>query len=100
MRAPKCTSTALWRRILGRPRRWPASPSRTSERQQYTRALKFARRAVKRAPGSAKHRLLLGDAFFKVYDYRAAQREYLEAQRLGSRAAAKRLTKLEGKLGP
>jgi tetratricopeptide (TPR) repeat protein len=65
------------------------------ERGDYDKAVRFASRAADAAPRSARIRILLGDAHFKVLAYDAARRAYEKAQSLGSGAAEGRLARLD-----
>ncbi len=65
------------------------------ERGDYDKAVRFATRAADAAPRSARIRILLGDAHFKVLAYDAARRAYERAQELGSSVADERLARLD-----
>jgi tetratricopeptide (TPR) repeat protein len=65
------------------------------ERGDYDKAVRFAMRAADAAPRSARIRILLGDAHFKVLAYDAARRAYERAQELGSSVADERLARLD-----
>jgi Flp pilus assembly protein TadD len=68
------------------------------ESGSYAKAVTEAKKAVRRAPRVAKYRMLLGDAYLKVVDLRAAREQYLQAQELGHPSAAKRLATVDAKL--
>lgn len=65
----------------------------------YKAASKYLEKAVKKAPGNAKYRLLLGDTYFKRGRYSAARKQYVEADELGVAAAARRIEKVDAKGG-
>jgi tetratricopeptide (TPR) repeat protein len=69
------------------------------DRSEYKMALTYAERAVAAAPKNAGFRIKLGDVYYKVLRYDEAKEAYEAAAQLGSSAAAKRLAKLEDKLG-
>ena len=61
---------------------------------QYARAVPFAERAVRQAPGNASYRIKLGDAYYKVLRYPKARMQYEQAKKLGHKSAQRRLDKL------
>ena len=65
----------------------------------YKAASRYLEKAVKKAPGNAKYRLLLGDTYFKRGRYSQARKQYVEADELGVSAAARRIQKVDAKLG-
>ncbi len=65
----------------------------------YQAASKYLENAVKKAPGNANYRLLLGDTYFKRGRYSAARKQYVEANDLGAAAAARRIEKVDAKMG-
>jgi tetratricopeptide (TPR) repeat protein len=69
------------------------------EMGRYSQAAKFAEKAVAAAPRSGKHRMTLGDAYFKVLRFQDAKAAYREAKRLGAPGAEKKLARVEAKLG-
>jgi Flp pilus assembly protein TadD len=71
------------------------------ERAHYAEALDYARRASRLAPQSAKHLLLLGDAYFKLVRYPEALTAYEKAQKLASDSptVASRLERVRARLG-
>jgi tetratricopeptide (TPR) repeat protein len=69
------------------------------ERGAYHKAVQYGRAAVAAAPRNADHRMVLGDAYFKILSYESARREYEKAKELGHSAATRRLGQLEAKLG-
>jgi hypothetical protein len=69
------------------------------EQANYYRAMGYAAKAVKRSPKTASYRILLGDAYFKLLRYGDARQQYDWAKRLGHPAAARRLEKVDKKLG-
>jgi tetratricopeptide (TPR) repeat protein len=62
-------------------------------------AVTYAERAVRTAPSSARYRIKLGDALFKVLRYQEALVEYRKAKQLGSKRATSRIEKVNTKLG-
>ncbi len=68
-------------------------------RSDYQNAAKYFRKAVGASPGSASHRLSLGDAYYKLGRYTDAKKQYEQAKAKGSSAAAKRIDKVNKKLG-
>jgi tetratricopeptide (TPR) repeat protein len=69
------------------------------EQANYYRAMGYATKAVKRSPKTASYRILLGDAYFKLLRYADARQQYEWAKRLGHPGAARRLEKVDKKLG-
>jgi tetratricopeptide (TPR) repeat protein len=69
------------------------------EQANYYRAMGYATKAVKRSPKTASYRILLGDAYFKLLRYADARQQYEWAKRLGHPEAARRLEKVDNKLG-
>ncbi len=69
------------------------------EQGAYQRALQFALRGVRAAPKSARHHLLLGDAYFKVLRYAEARKAYENAKTLGHPSASSRLERLQQTVG-
>ena len=69
------------------------------DRGQYRDTVKYGKLAVAKQPSSAKLRLLLGDAYFKIVDYSNAREQYRKAKELGSDSADARLARLDSKLG-
>ncbi len=69
------------------------------ERGRYARAVKFGQRAVKAAPRVSKHRILLGDAYFKTLEFSKARRQYERAEALGNTTSAARLKQLAARAG-
>jgi serine/threonine protein kinase/tetratricopeptide (TPR) repeat protein len=63
------------------------------------KAVLYAEKAVKAAPGNAGYRLKLGDAYFKVLKYRDALEQYEKAKELGSTKADARISKAKAKVG-
>ena len=63
------------------------------------KAVLYAEKAVKAAPGNAGYRLKLGDAYYKVLRYRDALEQYEKAKSLGSTKADARIAKVQAKLG-
>ena len=62
-------------------------------------AVRFGKRAVAAAPNSARYRIHLGDAYFKLFRYQEARTQYQKAKSLGSSEAQPRLEKVQKKLG-
>ncbi|MCR9159233.1 MAG: tetratricopeptide repeat protein [bacterium] len=65
----------------------------------YKSASQYLEKAVRKAPGNAKYRLLLGDTYYKRGRYSAARKQYVEADELGVSAAKRRIEKVDAKLG-
>ena len=65
----------------------------------YKAASKYLEKAVRKAPGNAKYRLLLGDTYFKRGRYSAARKQYVEADELGVSAAKRRIEKVDARGG-
>jgi tetratricopeptide (TPR) repeat protein len=68
------------------------------DRADYGRSVRYASRAVALAPSKSSYRIVRGDAYFKVYRYKEAEREYAKAKSLGHPDAGTRLAKVEAKL--
>jgi tetratricopeptide (TPR) repeat protein len=69
------------------------------DRSDYGRSTRYGLRVVKLAPKNASHRLRLGDAYFKVARYSAAEKEYKQALDLGDSRAKERLARARKLLG-
>jgi tetratricopeptide (TPR) repeat protein len=69
------------------------------EQRAYERSAKFLERAVDLAPKNAQLRLDLGDVYFKVLRYDDARTHYDRAKALGHSGAARRLERLDERLG-
>ncbi|MEM6993148.1 MAG: protein kinase [Myxococcota bacterium] len=69
------------------------------DRGTYSKALKYARKAVAVAPKSPGIRMQLGDAYFKVHRYDEARSAYVKAQGLGAAEATKAIAKVDARLG-
>ena len=69
------------------------------ERSAHRRAVKYAEKAVRIAPGNSSYRIRLGDAYFKVLRYADARKAYEKAKSLGNKKAEGRLTKVKAQLG-
>jgi len=68
------------------------------DRAEYSRAVNYARRAVRIAPNNAEYRIRLGDAEYKMFRYEEARAAYDKALQIGHPKAADRLAKVDGKL--
>ena len=68
-------------------------------RGNYKKASAYLEKAVRKVPGNAKYRLLLGDTYFKQGRYSKARKQYVEADELGVASAARRIQKVDAKLG-
>jgi tetratricopeptide (TPR) repeat protein len=64
------------------------------EEGEHERALRYARIAARREPHVARHRLRLGDSYYRVARHDEALAEYRKAAELGSRQARRRLEQL------
>ena len=62
-------------------------------------AVPWFERLVKRSRRSARDRIRLGDAYFKVNRLHDARAQYERAAELGDEAASARIAKVDGKLG-
>ncbi len=69
------------------------------DRSNYQQAVQFASKAVQAAPKKANYRIRLGDAYFKLLRYQDSLREYESAQKLGSKEASGRISKVKARLG-
>lgn len=65
------------------------------EQGEHDRALYYARLATRREPNVARHRLRLGDSYYRVARHDEAIAEYRKAAELGSRQARRRLEQLD-----
>ncbi|MFO0631425.1 MAG: protein kinase [Nannocystaceae bacterium] len=63
------------------------------------KAVVYAEKAVEASPGNQSFRLKLGDAYFKVLQYRDALKQYEEAKKRGSTKADERIARVKAKLG-
>ncbi|MGH1341118.1 MAG: protein kinase domain-containing protein [Nannocystales bacterium] len=68
-------------------------------RGEYKKAASYLEKAVRKVPGNAKYRLLLGDTYFKLGRFSKARKHYVEADELGVASAARRIDKVDAKLG-
>lgn len=68
------------------------------DRSQYSRSLRFAKRAVRSSPRDAEYRIRIGDAYYKLFRYDDAMVHYDRAKELGHPGAAKRLAKARAKI--
>ncbi len=68
-------------------------------RGDYRQAASLLEKAVRKVPGNAKYRLLLGDTYFKLGRFSSARSEYVEADELGVASAKRRIEKVDAKLG-
>ncbi|MBK8239722.1 MAG: protein kinase [Deltaproteobacteria bacterium] len=66
------------------------------DRADFTQAVRWGKRAVAAAPGSARNRIALGDAYFKLGRRADAKAQYEKAERLGHALAKRRLAMLDG----
>jgi len=69
------------------------------DRSNYQQAVQFATKAVQAAPKKANYRIRLGDAYFKLLRYQDSLREYQAAEKLGSKEASGRISKVKARLG-
>ncbi|HWB77852.1 MAG TPA: protein kinase [Nannocystaceae bacterium] len=69
------------------------------QQRSYESSAKFLERAVALAPKNAELHLDLGDVYFKVLRYSDARAQYDEARALGHDGAARRLQRLDDRLG-
>jgi tetratricopeptide (TPR) repeat protein len=69
------------------------------QRRAYENAAKFLERAAALAPRNAEIHIDLGDVYFKVLRYADARTQYDEAQALGHAGAARRIARLDRRLG-
>ena len=69
------------------------------DRSANNKAVLYAERAVKAAPGNGRYRIKLGDAYFKVLRYRDALKQYQSAKKSGESRADARIQKVQAKLG-
>jgi len=69
------------------------------QRRAYETSAKFLERALALAPRDAELHLDLGDVYFKVLRYKDARSHYDEARSLGHTGAARRLQRLDERLG-
>lgn len=65
------------------------------DRGEHDRALQFAGLAVRREPNTGAHQVRLGDAYYRLARYREARASWVEADRLGSGTAARRIAGLD-----
>jgi tetratricopeptide (TPR) repeat protein/predicted Ser/Thr protein kinase len=69
------------------------------DRSSHQKAVRFGEKAVGAAPRNGDYRIRLGDAYFKLFRYKDAEKQYKAASRLGHRDARGRIDKLNKKLG-
>lgn len=69
------------------------------ERGEYQRAITYGERAIAQRGSASGYRIRLGDAYYKVLRYDEARAQYEKALTLGNAKAARRIERLDDKVG-